>query len=83
MLMQQLLQSVENYEFRLFHRIPSSEEDGTKFNSVISGDMCLGNNTSHEIIADHFARNRGENFVQPSRKSDEATFSTVSGAPGQ
>ena len=32
--------------------------------SVISEDMRLGNDTSHEIFADNFARNRGENFVQ-------------------
>ena len=30
--------------------------------------MRLGNDTSHEIFSDNFARNRGENFVQPNSK---------------
>ncbi len=30
--------------------------------------MCLGNDTSREIFADNFARNRGENFVQLNSK---------------
>lgn len=30
--------------------------------------MRLGNDTSREILADNFARNRGQNFVQPCSK---------------
>ena len=30
--------------------------------------MRLGNDTSHEIFADIFARNRGKNFVQTNSK---------------
>ena len=30
--------------------------------------MRLGNDTSHEIFADNFARNRGKNFVQTNSK---------------
>ena len=30
--------------------------------------MRLGNDTSREIFADNFARNRGKNFVQPNSK---------------
>ena len=37
----------KNHRLRRFHRIPSSAEDGTKSYSVISGDMRLGNDTSH------------------------------------
>ena len=52
----------------LLQGVPSSADDGIKFNLVIFEDMRLGNDTSREIFADNFARNRGENFVQPNSK---------------
>ena len=30
--------------------------------------MYVGNDTSHKILADNFARNRDQNFVQPFSK---------------
>ena len=52
----------------LLQGVPSSADDGIKFNLVIFEDMRLGNDTSREIFADNFARNRGKNFVQPNSK---------------
>ncbi|WP_295370157.1 hypothetical protein, partial [uncultured Pseudoflavonifractor sp.] len=50
--------------------------------SVIFGDMCLENDTSHEIFADNFIRNRGENFMKPLRKSGGSHFfDSLSGPP--
>ena len=46
----------------------TSADDGIRSNLVIFEDMCLGNDTSHEILTDNFARNRGKNFVQPNSK---------------
>src|SRR5699024_4625364 len=37
-------------------RVPSSADDGMKSKSVISGDRCLGNDTSHGGRDDHFAK---------------------------
>ena len=34
-----------------------------KIESVLSGGVYVGNDTSHEVFADNFARNRGRNFV--------------------
>ena len=36
--------------------------------------MRLGNDTPHEILADNFARNRGQNFVQPCSKKWQSHF---------
>ena len=36
--------------------------------------MCLENDTSHEIFADNFIRNRGENFMKLLRKSGGSHF---------
>ena len=47
--------------------------------SVISGDMCLGNDTSLEIFADNFIRNRGGNFVQPFSKKRPVNFNILTG----
>ena len=52
----------------LLQGVPSSADDGIKSNLVIFEDMCLGNDTSHEILTDNFTRNRGRNFVQPHSK---------------
>ena len=52
----------------LLQGVPPSADGGIKFNPVISEDMRLGNDTSHEIFADNFARNRGKNFVQTNSK---------------
>ncbi|HJG86222.1 hypothetical protein, partial [Pseudoflavonifractor capillosus] len=38
------------------------------------GDMCLEHDTSHEIFADNFIRNRGENFMKLLRKSGGSHF---------
>ena len=37
--------------------------------------MRLENDTSHEIFADNFIRNRGENFMKLLRKSGGSHFS--------
>ena len=52
------------FQKALLQGVPSSADDGIKQNFVISEDMRLGNDTSHEVYADNFARNRGRNFVQ-------------------
>ena len=36
--------------------------------------MYVGNDTSHEILADNFVRNRGKNFVQPFSKKWHSQF---------
>ncbi len=53
----------------ILYKSPPARSSGArrrrnKFQSVISGDMCVGNDTSHERFADNFIRNRGESFVQ-------------------
>ena len=63
--MRQLLSLSKNHRFRQFHRIPSSGEDGRKFDSVISGDMCLGNDPSHAGQGDFCASNRVLSCMQP------------------
>ena len=55
-------------EKALLQGVPSSADDGIKSKSVISRDMRLGNDTSHEIFKDIFARNRVKNFVQSNSK---------------
>ena len=52
----------------LLQGVPPSADGGIKFNPVLSEDMRLGKDSSHEILADNFARNRGQNFVQPFSK---------------
>jgi hypothetical protein len=52
----------------LLQGVPSSADDGIKSKPVISRDMRFGNDTSHEIFKDYFARNRVENFVQSNSK---------------
>ena len=65
----------KNHRFRQFHRIPSSEEDGTKSDSVISGDMRLGNDSSHAGQGDFCASNRALACMQPlCRKRPMAFF---------
>ena len=56
--MQRVLSLSKRHRFRRFHRIPSSAEDGTKSNFVISGDMRLGNDSSHVGQGDFCASNR-------------------------
>ena len=38
----------KNSRWCVLRRIPSSADDGIKLKSVISGDMCLGNDTSRD-----------------------------------
>ena len=61
----------------LLQGVPPSADDGIKYNLVISGDMCLGNDTSHEVFADNFARNRGKNFVRLSSKKWLVNFNQL------
>ncbi len=58
----------------LLQGVPPSADGGIKLNPVIFEDMCLGNDTSHEILADNFARNRGQNSVQPFSKKWRSHF---------
>ena len=64
-------------------RVPSRARGGIKSESVISGDMCLGNDSSHDGQGDNFARNRAPSVMQPFVEKGQGPFSTVSaGRPG-
>ena len=45
-------------------RIPSSADGGIQSITVISGDMRLGNDTSHDGWGDNFQRNRTPSVMQ-------------------
>ena len=45
-----------------------------KIESVISGGVYAGNDTSHERQSDFFTRNRGLSFVQPFSKKRLVNF---------
>ena len=49
-------------------RVPAAAAAGIKFKSVISGDMCLGNDKSHGGRDGFFVRNRVPSAMQPSSK---------------
>ena len=58
-------------------RVPSSPDDGIKSKSVISGDMRLGNDTSHGGWGDYFARNRIPPAMRPFVGKGPWPFSTI------
>ena len=58
----------------LLQGVPPPAGGGIKYNFVISGGMYVENDTSHEIFADNFGRNRGGNFVQPNSKKWHVAF---------
>ena len=61
-------------------RVPAAAAAGIKSKSVISGDMCLGNDTSHGGRGDFFARKRTPSAMQPfSKKRLCRFFDTLSG----
>ena len=55
-------------------RLRAQADDGIKFNPVISEDMRLGNDTSREMFADNFVKNRGKHFVQSNSKKWQSHF---------
>ena len=70
----------KNHRFGRFHRIPSSAEDGTKPNSVIFGDMRLGNDPSHAGQGDFCASNRALACMHLfCRKRPQAFFDKLKG----
>ena len=72
----------KNHRFEQFHRIPSSAEDGTKFNFVISGDMRLGNDPSHAGQGDFCPSNRALARMHPfCRKRPQAFYDKLRGTP--
>ena len=55
-------------------RVPAAAAAGIKSKPVISGDMCLGNDTSHGGRGDNFARNRVPSAMQPFSKKRLCRF---------
>ena len=55
-------------------RVPPRARGGIKLESVISEDMCLGNDTSHDGRGDNFARNRTLSVMQPFVEKDQKAF---------
>ena len=67
----------------LLQGVPSPAGDGIKYNFVISGDRCVGNDTSRARRADFSVRNRGPSCVQPIIDVGEILSPTsMSGGPG-
>ena len=63
-------------------RVPAAAAAGIKSKSVISGDMCLGNDTSHGGRGDFFARKRTPSAMQPfSKKRLCRFFDTLQAGP--
>src|SRR5699024_10736189 len=58
----------------LLQGVPPPAGGGITCDFVISGGVYVGNDTSHEILADNFARNRGQNFVRPNSKKRLCRF---------
>ena len=65
-------------------RVPPRARGGIKLESVISEDMCLGNDTSHDGRGDNFARNRTLSVMQPFVEKGHKAFSdSLSGPSAQ
>ena len=71
-------QLVENLPQRRPRSVPSPAGDGIQSKSVISGDMCLGNDTSHDGWGDYFARNRIPSIMQLFVEKGQRPFPTGS-----
>ena len=55
-------------------RVPAAAAAGIKSKPVISGDMCLGNDTSHGGRGDFFARKRTPSAMWPFSKKRQSRF---------
>ena len=63
-------------------RVPAAAAAGMKRKSVISGDMCLGNDTSHGGRGDYFAGNRVPSAMLPYSKKWRCHFFDTLAGPG-
>ena len=64
------------YEKALLQGVPAPAGDGINCKTVISGDMCVGNDTSHEKFADNFEKIEMNFSCYPPQPSDNITWLT-------
>ena len=71
------LSLLKNLSAKKPRRVPPPPGGGIKSESVLSGDMCLGKDTSHDEWGDNFVRNRTPSVMQLFVEKDRRSFSTV------